>query len=148
MLIREALRGVLKELKRDAVVMEAGSCGQAMQLIEKDADFGLILLDLNLPDRDGFSVLAELRERHPTISIVVMSGMQDRASVMKALDLGALGFIPKSAQREVMLSGAAARLRRRHLHSARDPRARGGGAGRRPKRAAGRARTRRRQISA
>lgn len=103
-LIREALRGVLKELKRDAVVMEAASCGQAMQLIEKDADFGLILLDLNLPDRDGFSALGELRERHPTISVVVMSGMQDRASVMKALDLGALGFIPKSAQREVMLT--------------------------------------------
>lgn len=103
-LIREALRGVLKELKRDAVVMEAGTCRQAMQLIEETGGFSLILLDLGLPDRDGFSVLAELRERYPTTSIVVMSGMQDRGSVMKALDLGALGFIPKSAQREVMLT--------------------------------------------
>jgi DNA-binding NarL/FixJ family response regulator len=103
-LIREALRGVLKELKRDAAVMEAGTCRQAMQLIEDNGEFSLILLDLGLPDRDGFSVLAELRERYPTTSIVVMSGMQDRGSVMKALDLGALGFIPKSAQREVMLT--------------------------------------------
>jgi DNA-binding NarL/FixJ family response regulator len=104
-LIREALRGVLKELKRDADVVEAPNCAQAMRLVEERAgDFGLILLDLNLPDRDGFSVLAELRERYPAISIVVLSGLQDRGSVTKALDLGALGFIPKSANRDVMVS--------------------------------------------
>jgi DNA-binding NarL/FixJ family response regulator len=103
-LIREALHGVLKELKRDAVVLDASNCGQAMHIITNHSDIGLILLDLNLPDRDGLSVLAELRERYPAVSVVVLSAAQDRANVVKALDLGALGFIPKSAQREVMLS--------------------------------------------
>jgi DNA-binding NarL/FixJ family response regulator len=103
-LIREALRGVLKELRPDAVVLEGSDSRQAMQLIAEQADVGLILLDLNLPDRDGFSVLAELRERYPATSIVVLSAQQDRGSVVKALDLGALGFIPKSAKREVMLT--------------------------------------------
>ncbi|MEA2905952.1 MAG: hypothetical protein QOI12_3339 [Alphaproteobacteria bacterium] len=102
-LIREALRGVLKELKDDAAVFEASDCRQAMALIETHADLGLILLDLGLPDRDGFSVLAELRQRYPSISVVVLSAQQDRSSVAKALDLGATGFIPKSGQREVML---------------------------------------------
>ncbi|HEY4405229.1 MAG TPA: response regulator transcription factor [Xanthobacteraceae bacterium] len=104
-LIREALRGVLKELRSDATVLEAPDGGQAMAFVEEHADIGLILLDLNLPDRDGFSMLAELRERYPATSIVVLSGQQDRGSVVKALDLGALGFIPKSAPREVMLAG-------------------------------------------
>jgi DNA-binding NarL/FixJ family response regulator len=103
-LIREALRSVLKELKRDAEVVEASNCGQAMRLVEEHADLDLILLDLTLPDRDGFSVLAELRERYPALSIVVLSALQDRGNVVKALDLGAQGFIPKSANREVMLS--------------------------------------------
>src|SRR5260370_32084013 len=102
-LIREALRGVLKEVKGDAVVLEASSYSQAMKVIAEDPDLDLILLDLNLPDRDGFSVLTELGERHPAISVVVLSAQQDRGSVVKALDLGALGFIPKSGQREVML---------------------------------------------
>jgi DNA-binding NarL/FixJ family response regulator len=104
-LIRDALRGVLKELKGEADVLEASDCRQAMALISENADdLGLILLDLHLPDRDGFSALAEVRQRYPTISVVVLSGQNDRGSVVKALDLGALGFIPKSGQREVMLS--------------------------------------------
>jgi DNA-binding NarL/FixJ family response regulator len=103
-LIREALRGVLKELSHDAVLFDASSCCQAMQIVSEHADIGLILLDLNLPDRDGFDVLAELREQYPTISVVVLSALQDRSVVLKALDWGASGYIPKSAKREVMIS--------------------------------------------
>ena len=103
-LIREALRGVLKELSHEAVLFDASSCSQAMQIVSEHADIGLILLDLNLPDRDGFDVLAELREQYPTISVVVLSALQDRSVVLKALDWGASGYIPKSAKREVMIS--------------------------------------------
>ena len=106
-LIREALRGVLKRLKTNATILEAVSGHQAMQLVSEHADIRLVLLELNLPDQDGFSVLSELRERHPTISVVVLSTRQDGDSVARALDLGALGFIPKSGQREVMLSALA-----------------------------------------
>jgi DNA-binding NarL/FixJ family response regulator len=104
LLIREALRGVLKQLRSGAVVLESSDAGQAMQFITEHPDIGLVLLDLNLPDRDGFSMLAELRDRYPATSVVVLSAQQDRDSVVKALDLGALGFIPKSAPREVMLA--------------------------------------------
>src|SRR6185436_740959 len=103
-LIREALRGVLTELKRDSEVFEASNGVQAMQLIEANPDIALVLLDLTLPDRNGLSVLRDLRERHPAISIVVLSALQDRDNVTKALDLGAQGFIPKSASPDVMRS--------------------------------------------
>lgn len=103
-LIREALRGVLKELREEAVVIEAPDSRRAMQHIEDNPDIELILLDLYLPDRGGFEVLAELRERHPAISVVVLSVSTDRDDITRALDLGALGFIPKSAGREVMLN--------------------------------------------
>ena len=45
-----------------------------------------------------------MREQHPGIAVVVLSGAQDRGNVTKALDLGAVGFIPKTGQREVMMS--------------------------------------------
>lgn len=104
-LVREALRGVLRELKGEAAeIVEASHAGEAMHQIEANPGVQLVLLDLGLPDRDGFELLSELGERHPTISVVVLSGDRDRASVIKALDLGALGFIPKASQRDVMLS--------------------------------------------
>ena len=102
-LIRDALRGVLKELNDRTTVLEASDGRQAMRLIGEHPDLDVILLDLNLPDRNGLSMLAELRKDHPEVSIVVLSAFNDRDNIVSALELGALGFIPKSAPREVML---------------------------------------------
>src|SRR5258708_7700796 len=103
-LIRQAMQGVFKKLKRDAVVLEASDYEQAMQALAKHPDVSLILLDLTLPDRDGFEVLAELRERYPKVDIVVVSAVQDPGNVMKALDLGVRGYIPKSAMGDVIIN--------------------------------------------
>ena len=103
-LIREALRGLFRDLRPEAIVLEAADAAQAVALLAEQPDIALILLDLSLPDRDGLGLLTELRARHPGISVVVLSGFADRANVMRALDQGALGFIPKSAGREVMMS--------------------------------------------
>ena len=103
-LIREALYAVLRQLKRDAVIFEASSSRQAMDIVEEHPDISLILLDINLPDRDGFSVLRELRDRDATIAIIILSSSDDQDTVKRAFKLGALGFIPKTTEREVMLN--------------------------------------------
>jgi DNA-binding NarL/FixJ family response regulator len=103
-LIREALRAVLKQLKREAVIFEASNSRQAMHIVEEHPDISLILLDINLPDRDGFSVLRELRDRYATIAIIILSSSDDQDTVKRAFKLGALGFIPKTTEREVMLN--------------------------------------------
>jgi DNA-binding NarL/FixJ family response regulator len=102
-LIREAMRGVLKELCGEAIVIEAASAGQAADTIGQHPDLALILLDRQLPDRDGVEMLRELRERDPAISVVMLSAFSDRDNVVKALDNGALGFIPKTDSRDVLL---------------------------------------------
>jgi DNA-binding NarL/FixJ family response regulator len=103
-LIREALRGVLKEIQRGTTVLEAPDGRRALETVENQGEIDLILLDLNLPDRHGLSLLTELRQQHPALGIVVLSALQDPADIRQALDLGALGYIPKSASREVMLN--------------------------------------------
>jgi DNA-binding NarL/FixJ family response regulator len=103
-LIREALRGVLNELDEGATILDASRWGDAARLLVEHSDLALVLLDLGLPDRDGFAALEEARAHHPKIPIVILSASCDRDNVVKALDLGAVGFIPKSGEREVMLS--------------------------------------------
>jgi DNA-binding NarL/FixJ family response regulator len=106
-LIREAMRGALGELEGVAEVSEASDGRECMQVLAQNGDLDLVLLDLSLPDRDGFDVLADIRAHHPSVGVVVMSALQDRDNVVKALELGASGFIPKSAQRKVILGALA-----------------------------------------
>ena len=77
-LIRDALRGVLKELKGEAD--RAGGVrlppGDGSSSTSTPMTWVSSCSILNLPDRDGFSALAEVRERYPAISIVVLSGQQ------------------------------------------------------------------------
>src|SRR5262249_41356284 len=103
-LIRQAMQGVLKKLKRDALVLNAPASTKPIAITASRPDVGLILLALTLRDRGGFSVLSELRERYPAASVVVLSAVQDPGNVMKALELGARGYIPKSAQSDVILN--------------------------------------------
>jgi DNA-binding NarL/FixJ family response regulator len=103
-LIREALHSVLKELKRETVILEASNGRQAMRVVEEHPDLSLIMLDINLPDRDGLSVLGELRDRYATIAIIVLSALDDQDTVKRAFKLGALGFIPKATDRAIMVN--------------------------------------------
>lgn len=103
-LIRDALRGVLSALlQTDAIVLEAARSSQAFELVNENPDIELVLLDIGLPDSDGFTTLATLRERHPEVAVAILSASRDREHIERALKLGAQGFIPKSASRDVML---------------------------------------------
>jgi DNA-binding NarL/FixJ family response regulator len=103
-LIRDALASVLGQLQPGSAVLEASTCAEALEAVDGHADLSLVLLDLTLPDGDGFLLLEKLRRDRPGVPVVMLSAVQDRASVTRALEAGASGFIPKSAQREIMLS--------------------------------------------
>ena len=102
-LIREAMRGVVRELDGAAASLEAESARQAKELLVQHADISLVLLDLRLPDRDGLEMLAELRAEYPGVAVVMLSAFNDRENVVKSLDAGAQGFVSKTATRDVLL---------------------------------------------
>jgi DNA-binding NarL/FixJ family response regulator len=101
-LIRDALRRVLAGLVPDATVLEAGDVNVALATIEREPDLDLVLLDLSLPGAHGLSLLPTLRAKHPATAVVVISANAEPVSVKRALDQGALGFIPKSSSNEVL----------------------------------------------
>jgi len=103
-LIRDALRAILAEITASAVVDEAGSARQAMELVESAPEKQLVILDLGLQDGDGLDLLKTIRARHPATAVVVLSSSMETDVMAAALDAGAVGFIPKSAPRSVMVS--------------------------------------------
>jgi len=102
-LICEALRQVLRALDKDIELVEAGDAHAALAAAGAAERLDLILLDLALPGADGFEVLRELRERHPSFPVVVLSASEQAEIVMRALDAGAMGFIPKTSSNELLL---------------------------------------------
>ena len=96
-LFREALRGAVARVLPTATLHEADSVYALYALVERDPDADLLLLDLNMPGAQGFSVLVHLRALHPQLPIVIVSAREEPVVMRRALDHGAVGFIPKSA---------------------------------------------------
>jgi len=102
-LIVEALRHVLQQLGRDVEVIGASTAAEGRVLVAAHPDADLLLLDLSLPDRDGLGTLAEVRRAFPALPVVVLSASDRREDVVGAIDLGAMGFVPKTSSSQIML---------------------------------------------
>jgi DNA-binding NarL/FixJ family response regulator len=103
-LFREGVALLLRQLASDLGILQASNCEEGFELCRTHDDIDLVLLDLNLRGLSGLEGLAVLRERHPGIPVVVMSSSEDESTVRSAIDLGAMGFIPKSSSSEIMLN--------------------------------------------
>ncbi len=101
-LMAEAIGLAMRTLDRATEVENTGSLAAAVARAKQVA-FDLCLLDLGLPDCSGLEALARMRESLPALPVVVVSAADDAKSVLAALDLGAMGYIPKTSPREVLL---------------------------------------------
>jgi DNA-binding NarL/FixJ family response regulator len=99
-LILSALQTVIKGLGDHVNVVGAGSARAAREALQKDDDFDLVLLDLQLGDANGFDLLTEFRAGYPAIPVVVVSASDRASDVIRSIDLGAMGFVPKRATNE------------------------------------------------
>ena len=99
---REGVACLLKQLFPDLQVFEADNFEDGLRLA-RDTPLNLVLLDVQLPDKDGLAGLAELKEAFPELCVVMFSGLDDRELVFEALRLGAMGFIVKTVSRQVFV---------------------------------------------
>jgi DNA-binding NarL/FixJ family response regulator len=104
-LFRGALKQALAGLTEDTAILEAGDFDSAKALIIGNDDVDLVLLDLSMPGASGLSGLVSLRGVHPAVPMVVVSAHDDPETIRRALELGASGFISKSASMEEIRSG-------------------------------------------
>jgi len=101
-LILTALQSVIEGLDGETTVVGAGTARVARETLKADPDFDLVLLDLQLGDANGFELLAEFRAAYPSLPVVVVSASDRSSDVIRAIDIGAMGFVPKRASNETL----------------------------------------------
>ena len=116
-LFRDALKGALGRERSGATaiaVVEAGSMDEAVRALEADeaaeddgGGIDLVLLDLAMPGRSGTEGLLALRGRFPLVAVMVVSATDDATVVRRLVQLGASGFVSKSASIDVIREAVA-----------------------------------------
>jgi DNA-binding NarL/FixJ family response regulator len=103
-LITDALSVLFLDLDPAAEVLTTRTAEGGMDLLEKNPDLDLVVLDLGMPGVSGTSLLESMDAHSPEMKILVLSGQQDPRNVMRVLQLGAAGFVPKSMASDTLLA--------------------------------------------
>lgn len=97
-MFRDGLSLLIAHHFQQVDLVHAESLGQAIALAAHHADLDVVLLDLALPDSRGLEAIRKMRDAAPGARIVVLSADDSPDTVRGAIEEGAAGFIPKTAQ--------------------------------------------------
>lgn len=103
-LFRLGLKAAIEQKVEGAQVLEAENANGALEVMEREKDLKLALLDLDIPGNEGLSFIYNALERFSHIKVCVISGNEDPSIISAIMDKGAAGFIPKSSANEVIFS--------------------------------------------
>lgn len=98
-LFRDAVVSAMEQAFEGIVVLQSEDLDATLGQAKADDTLDLILLDLKMPGMDGLEGLTTLRREAPTIPVVIVSAETDRDIVLKAMALGAVGYISKASPR-------------------------------------------------
>ena len=87
--------GLTSVLTRAGHVVEHATMGRHADILLVDEQFDLVVLDVGLPDIDGFEVLRRLRQRHSATNVLVLTARDAVEDRVRGLDLGADDYLTK-----------------------------------------------------
>jgi two-component system, OmpR family, response regulator len=108
------VRFLMKGLTAQGYAVSSVGDGDMALLLAHSGEFDLMLLDLGLPGRDGFSVLTELRRRRSTLPVIVLTARSGPEDIVAGLDGGADDYLSKPFRLAELLARVRLRLRAEH----------------------------------
>ena len=100
---RAAILSLLPMLNREYEVHEAATAQDTLHLVQAQG-FDLIIIDLNYPDEDPWSFIPAIRREAELASLIVISFSEAKEDVLRCLQYGVAGYVPKSSPPEDILS--------------------------------------------
>ena len=109
-LFREGLRTLLSTRPEIEVVGEAANGAEALAQVER-LEPSVVLMDLRMPVMDGIVATTAIRDRWPSIPVLVLTTFDDDASLFGALRAGAAGYLLKDVSSETLVAAVTAAAR-------------------------------------
>lgn len=107
-LVRQGIAALLGGGDPPTEILQAADTDEGLRLATRHADLTAIFLDLAMPGTGGLEAIADFGRSRPDVPVIVLTASDDPAKARRAFELGALGFVTKSASAETLL--AALRL--------------------------------------
>jgi DNA-binding NtrC family response regulator len=104
-----------RSLRGDAFAVDTVMDGwEALKKID-DVDYDVVILDIMMPKCDGMEILQHVKEQHPGVEVIMMTGLSQVQTAVKAMKLGAFDYLPKPFDPDELLHVVQRALERRQL---------------------------------
>lgn len=98
-IVRLATRFLILDLLNPVAVHEAGSFGETLSQLSSN-ELDLVILDINIPDGEGFNMIPKIREIQPKVLIMIFTSLEEEIYALHYIKAGANGFLSKNASQE------------------------------------------------
>jgi two-component system, NarL family, invasion response regulator UvrY len=102
-IVRRGMISLLREHFKDVEFGEAGDSREGLEAVHAE-DWDLVILDITMPGRNGLELTRDIRGAKPGLPVLVVSAHSERDYALRALKLGAAGFVPKQSAPDVLVS--------------------------------------------
>ena len=96
LLIRAGMKMLLKNTPAYTVTAEAESGEEALRLLAVQP-IELVIMDISMPGMGGLACIRAIREQYPDVKVLVLSMHEDEEYIYKAMQYGAMGYLPKTS---------------------------------------------------
>jgi len=93
---RDGIVSILNEVEDIQINLEAGDGEEVLQILEKEQP-DVILMDITMKETSGIAITKVVKEKYPTIKVLILSMHSESSYIVKALDAGASGYLLKDA---------------------------------------------------
>ena len=100
---------------------EAADGFEALAVLDSGEDIALILADLVMPNLDGFGLLERVKDKYPSVPVIIVTAVHDVQCALRALRSGACEYFLKSFDREQLLAMVRWAIEKKHLERVRCP---------------------------
>ena len=101
---------------RNLRILKAFNGQEALQVIEKNHDLEVVILDVKMPGMDGIETLMEIKKRYPLMEVIMLSGHADVESAIDGMKQGAFDYLMKPCDMDQIIAKVtdAAAKKRQH----------------------------------